>query len=51
MPESPRWLYLKERKEEADKVVKKFAQVNGKVLPKDFVIEEKVRSVYQFKTH
>lgn len=50
LPESPRWLLMKERFEEANIILKTIARVNGKELPEEFtnklqkqILEQKER--------
>jgi len=33
VPESPRWLIAADRKEEAEKIIRKAAKVNGRTIP------------------
>ncbi|XP_059060514.1 carcinine transporter isoform X2 [Achroia grisella] len=39
LPESPRWLLMKERLNEANSVLKNIAEVNGEVLPEEFTLK------------
>lgn len=39
LPESPRWLLMRERFEEANNILKDIARVNGKELPGEFTIK------------
>lgn len=39
LPESPRWLLMRERLEEANTVLKNIARVNNKELPEEFTIK------------
>ncbi|PZC82436.1 hypothetical protein B5X24_HaOG210477 [Helicoverpa armigera] len=57
LPESPRWLLMRERLEEANNVLKTIARVNGKELPEEYtnklqkqVIEQKERGVTEAKS-
>ncbi|XP_050549532.1 carcinine transporter isoform X2 [Spodoptera frugiperda] len=57
LPESPRWLLMRERLEEANNVLKTIARVNGKELPEEFtnklqkqVIEQKEKGVTEAKS-
>ncbi|XP_047042160.1 carcinine transporter [Helicoverpa zea] len=57
LPESPRWLLMRERLEEANNVLKTIAKVNGKELPEEYtnklqkqVIEQKERGVTEAKS-
>jgi pentatricopeptide repeat protein len=43
LPESPRWLLAHGRFEEAEKILKKMARVNGKPLPANYMVQLKVR--------
>ncbi|XP_022124534.2 carcinine transporter [Pieris rapae] len=56
LPESPRWLLMKERLEEANNILKTIARVNGKHLPEEFttklqkqVLEQKEHGVKETK--
>ncbi|XP_060803022.1 carcinine transporter [Amyelois transitella] len=57
LPESPRWLLMRERLEEANKILKNIARVNGKELPEEFttklqkqVLEQKRRGFKEAET-
>ncbi|CAH1644866.1 unnamed protein product [Spodoptera littoralis] len=57
LPESPRWLLMRERLEEANSVLKTIARVNGKELPEEFtnklqkqVIEQKEKGITETKS-
>ncbi|XP_050670067.1 carcinine transporter isoform X2 [Leptidea sinapis] len=57
LPESPRWLLMKERIEEANKVLQSIARVNGKPFPEDYankmqkqVLEQKQHGAKEAKT-
>ncbi|XP_041985089.1 carcinine transporter [Aricia agestis] len=39
LPESPRWLLMRERLEEANNILKNIARVNGKELPVEYTIK------------
>lgn len=43
LPESPRWLLAKGRFDDAEKILKKMAKINGKTLPEDYMILLKKR--------
>lgn len=48
IPESPRWLLLHGRREEADKTIRYIAEINGRTLPADYSIDcIKVVSLYK----
>ncbi|CAK1549985.1 unnamed protein product [Leptosia nina] len=56
LPESPRWLLMKERLEEANNILKTIARVNGKELPEEYtsklqkqVLEQKEKGVKETK--
>ncbi|XP_053613138.1 carcinine transporter [Plodia interpunctella] len=57
LPESPRWLLMRERLEEANKILKDIARVNGKELPEEFtsklqkqVLKQKERGFKETET-
>lgn len=57
LPESPRWLLMREKLEEANNVLKTIARVNGKDLPEEYtmklqkqVIEQKERGQSKVKS-
>ncbi|CAA9996793.1 unnamed protein product, partial [Nesidiocoris tenuis] len=41
LPESPRWLLARGRFDEAEKILKTMARVNGRSLPPDFIMDLK----------
>ena len=43
VPESPRWLLAKGRNEEAEKIIRKGAKINGKEFPAFIFQRESVR--------
>ncbi|XP_075992399.1 carcinine transporter [Anticarsia gemmatalis] len=57
LPESPRWLLMREKLEEANNVLQTIAKVNGKELPEEFtiklqkqVIEQKEKGITEAKS-
>ena len=48
MPESARWLYTKNRHDEANKIVQKMAKTNKAQLPSEFKINETVVLVFSY---
>ncbi|CAB3250102.1 unnamed protein product [Arctia plantaginis] len=57
LPESPRWLLMREKLEEANNVLKTIAKVNGKELPEEYtiklqrqVIEQKEKGISKVKS-
>lgn len=57
LPESPRWLLMREKLEEANKVLKTIARINGKELPEEYtiklqrqVIQQKEKGMSQAKS-
>ncbi|XP_045766958.1 carcinine transporter [Maniola jurtina] len=50
LPESPRWLLMRERLEEANSILKTIARVNGKELPEEFT-EKLQKQVLEQKEH
>ncbi|CAB0017898.1 unnamed protein product, partial [Nesidiocoris tenuis] len=45
LPESPRWLLARGRFDEAEKILKTMARVNGRSLPPDFIMDLKYRII------
>ncbi|XP_038222161.1 carcinine transporter isoform X2 [Zerene cesonia] len=57
LPESPRWLLMRERLEEANNILKTIARVNGKQLPEEYtaklqkqVLEQKENGIKETKS-
>ncbi|XP_039764385.1 carcinine transporter [Pararge aegeria] len=50
LPESPRWLLMRERLEEANTILKTIARVNGKELPEEFTAKLQ-KQVMEQKEH
>ncbi|XP_045511231.1 carcinine transporter isoform X1 [Colias croceus] len=57
LPESPRWLLMRERLEEANNILKTIARVNGKQLPEEYtaklqkqVMEQKENGIKETKS-
>lgn len=51
LPESPRWLLMRERLEEANNILKTIAKVNGKELPEEYTIKLRKRVLELTEKH